>query len=827
MLGKRDKCPFCLFLMPLNTQKREIQLNLIIMKTALRYVCLWGLMSISSFAFAQDIYISEIYFVPPGPDTTEFIELRGIPNAVVPADTYFVGLEGDPGSSAGKVRFVMELAGRTFGNNGYMAFVMSSSTYPTQVDNEGTIFFNDGNSGWVGLASVISQSNDDMQDLSATFLIITAPEAPASGNDADSDDDGVIDRSGWVVLDGVSILDDDLEGGGKELANAEIVFSTLTEENITMSPTANFVQTISDGSEWEGDYVSRIGHSTGSTIADWFCSDSNSSGGDMPPFSTSGTKNTDSDFGNLEFISIGGPNFEITYSADGFEPADPRPTLNLKVDLSLSSSADIACHDLTVAADQTLTINAGHTLTVNGNVKNLGSIIIKSGASLITQGGASVTGNVTIERNTSFADGRYSFVGTPVEMSGDITGSDLGDFVNSYDETVGFDNGAGINRWIDAAGMTLVPGKGYTQADQEVLTFSGIPNAGDIMVAGLTKTTAGTSNAGDQGWHLLSNPYAAAIDVSKFLMANLGIAASISIWEDGGSDTGRRSNADYLTSNAIATVNGSSKSFEGYIGSAQGFFVQANTDGIEVVFNDSIKVTGNNADANFFRKSIDSTPGVKLTLSDLTNSHTNELFVGLLENATSGVDRLYDAPKLLGNQDLQFFSLIADSRYAIQGIPFEENISTELAFNLGANANMEVNVAELNGLEDGMTFLLYDVLSGELHDLSTQRSIQFAGTKGSDQNRFVLTYAALGVLSVDVNQLAPIYRFADNVLNVTFPAELSVESLMVYDLSGKIISTKEALGESITELIIPIKNDGINIVKIVTSEGVFTRKFIF
>lgn len=783
----------------------------------------------SSIAFGQDIYISEIFFVPPGPDTTEFIELRGTPNATIAANTYFVGLEGDPGSSAGRVRFVIELAGRTFGANGYMAFVMSSATYPTQIDNQGTIFFNDGadNPGWINLASVVSQSNNDMQDLSATFLVITADEAPASGNDADDNDDGIIDRAGWTVLDGISILDDDREGGLPEVANAEMVFSTLPVESITKSPTANFHQTITDGSPWEGDYVSRIGHSTGSTIADWFCADSNSSGGDEPPFSSNSTKNTDSDFGDLEFISIGGPNFQITYNENGFLPANPRSTLNLILDLSLSSTGDIACHDLTVASGQTLTINAGHTLTVNGNVVNNGTIVIESGASLITKGENSVTGTVTINRNTSFGDGRYSFVGTPVAMDASIKGSNLGDFVYSYNETVPYDNGAGINRWEDAAGTTLVPGVGYTQANQQVLTFTGTPNAGDITVTNLSKTTTGTSNVSDQGWHLLSNPYAAAIDITKFFTANAGISASVSIWEDGGSENGRRSNADYITANAIGTVNGTNKNFEGYLGSAQGFFVNVTTNGVDVVFNDDMKVLGNNTDANFFRQDAKSNAGIKLALNDVKNSRSSELLIGFMDDATAGIDRLYDAPKLIANQDLQFYSLIEDGRFAIQGIPYKSGISTELAFDLGEDAEMEMEILALSGLEENMTFLLKDNLTGRTYDLSQVSHINFTASKGSNQNRFSLTYTAKGVLSLEETILEPIYRFSDNTLSVGFGNPLNIESFIVHDLTGRTVVKGEALAKPVSELNIPINRKGINIVKIATSEGVFTRKFIF
>ncbi len=480
--------------------------------------------------------------------------------------------------------------------------------------------------------------------------------------------------------------------------------------------------------------------------------------------------------------------------------------------------------DLELIAGSAIT-NAG-IISVGGNLTGTGTMTVNSGGSLVTSG--TVTGGHTFERTTSFADGRYSFVGSPVVSDASITGANLGSHVYSYNEVAGYDGDNGLSRWVDASSTQLVAGHGYTQANQGTISFTGTPNSGSVVVAGLTKTTTGTSNASDQGWHLLSNPYPAAIDLALFLAGNSDIASSISIWEDGGSDAARRTNSDYITASSIATVNGSAKDFEGYIGSMQGFFVQANSDNVDVTFTEAMRVTGNNADANFFREGKESTLGVKLALNDLTNSFTNELFVGLLADATVGVDRKYDAAKLMGNQDLQFYSLIDDARFAIQGLPFEAGVSTELAFNLGRDAEMEIEVLELNGLQADLTMLLTDNLTGEVYDLSEERSIKFSASKGTDQNRFTLTYASAEVLASKLVSEQPVYRFDNNSsLNVNFGQTLTVEAFMVYDLSGKVIIERGSFDNSVSELVIPVSGKGFNIVKIVTSEGVFTRKFNF
>ncbi|MEP1891736.1 MAG: T9SS type A sorting domain-containing protein [Cyclobacteriaceae bacterium] len=475
--------------------------------------------------------------------------------------------------------------------------------------------------------------------------------------------------------------------------------------------------------------------------------------------------------------------------------------------------------------------NAGGALNVDNIVVQgaasvaTGNLVIESGASLITD--SNFDKEVTIKRNTSFADRRYSFVGSPVVQDPSITGASLGSDVYWYDETVGYDADAGLSRWKDASAAELVPGKGYTQAGQAALSFTGVPNSGTVNVFGLTKTTTGTANASDQGWHLVSNPYAASIDVAAFLAANVGEGGAVSIWEDGGSDAGRRTNADYITANAIATVNGAAKDFEGYIGSAQGFFVKATVDNSEIIFTEDMRVAGNNADANYFRKGESKKLGIKLSLSNADQSATNELFVGLIEGATTGVDRVYDASKLIGNQDLQFYSLIEDMRYAIQGLPVKEGVSTELAFNLGVAGELTLNVEELNLGDDGLSFYLYDAVTQQTYDLSEVQTVTFSSFAGADQNRFKLTYGAARVLANNKLAAQPLYRYLNNMLIVDFGHVLNVGEVAVYDMSGKVLVQSKLSNQSLGNLEIPIFTKGINIVKISTSEGVFTRKFIF
>ncbi len=504
------------------------------------------------------------------------------------------------------------------------------------------------------------------------------------------------------------------------------------------------------------------------------------------------------------------------------------PTANNNVIIAGDiTSGSLTGNKITINSGATVTIASGESLTANGDLTITGVLNVASGGSLITLG--AVTGNATISRNTTFGDTepKYSFVGTPVAFDQGNTGAGLGSNVFKYNEATAFDADQGLARWEDAAADALVPGVGYTQTNQKVITFTGVPNTGIVTVPGLTKTTTGSA-VDAQGWHLLSNPFAAAIDVAQFLAANTAsVENSISIWDDGVAAVGGRGNGgSYLQATNIATVNGSSKNFEGYIGSTQGFFVKALNAGVDVSFTSGMTVTGNNADATFFRKAGNTVnAGIKVSIANA--DFFNELFVGLDKQATVGYDAKLEATKLIGGTDLEFYSLANNSKYAILALPFEAGIATELAFNVGTDSQLKFTVEELNGLEDGMTFWLHDAVTGQSYDLNQTQSFTFSASAGSDQNRFTLTYASARVLANSLTKNQPIYRYIDGSLNVDFANALNIAEYVVYDISGKVIVQKNVSNLNTQNLNIPVLSKGINIVKISTSEGVYTRKFIF
>src|SRR2546421_1533079 len=80
-------------------------------------------------AHGADLLLNEILFNPPGSDAPDqYIELRGVPNLIIPAGTYFVSVAGDT-NNPGTIKNVFDLSGRMVGGNGFLVLLQKNSPY--------------------------------------------------------------------------------------------------------------------------------------------------------------------------------------------------------------------------------------------------------------------------------------------------------------------------------------------------------------------------------------------------------------------------------------------------------------------------------------------------------------------------------------------------------------------------------------------------------------------------------------------------------------------------------------------------------------------------
>src|SRR3954462_9790686 len=110
----------------------------------------------------SQLVINEVLFNPPGPDAPdEYIELRGAPNLVIPAGTYFVSIAGDTNANPGTIKNVFDLSGRVVGPNGLLVLLQKTNSYAANT-NAGVLVNTDSGLGWgSGSSSSIGHRGDN------------------------------------------------------------------------------------------------------------------------------------------------------------------------------------------------------------------------------------------------------------------------------------------------------------------------------------------------------------------------------------------------------------------------------------------------------------------------------------------------------------------------------------------------------------------------------------------------------------------------------------------------------------------------------------------
>jgi hypothetical protein len=434
------------------------------------------------------------------------------------------------------------------------------------------------------------------------------------------------------------------------------------------------------------------------------------------------------------------------------------------------------CNELTINTGGFLVVNGEGTLEVNGDIVNDGTIRITSGSSLLTYATNSITGNdIEIRRNTRYADGKYSFVGSPVEQDASIVGSDLGTSVYKYNEATAY-GADGINRWEVASADELVPAKGYTQANQQEIIFNGVPNMGTIIHTG---TFTEDSDDANEGWNLVANPYAASINVEDFLDANTNTSGSVYIWDDNGSNTQRGTNADYIVANesmASSTTAGGQSRYNFHLGSSQAFFVKLNSAAnTTITFTEGMRRGDQNGDANFFRET-----ELPIARINLTNSEGlfKQAVIGFAEDATENeLNRKYDANAFNVTSDNGLFTMKAGRSLTLNGMTSNwETIQLQLNTKESGLYTISLELEEYD-----QSLFLVDNVTDDVIDLRNE-NYTFSASAGIDTDRFQLLSSPQNILGLNENEVL-VYAY-NKVLHIQ-PSDDLVREYLLFDMNAK------------------------------------------
>ncbi|MEL7145614.1 MAG: hypothetical protein AAFO69_04540, partial [Bacteroidota bacterium] len=196
----------------------------------------------------------------------------------------------------------------------------------------------------------------------------------------------------------------------------------------------------------------------------------------------------------------------------------------------------------------------------------------------------------------------------------------------------------------------------------------------------------------------------------------------------------------YLTINEFGmagntTPAGNEGSWDGFIRSGQGFFVQSDPSGGSVTFNNSMKSSTNNTDGGFFRESQPDRLRIVLKGQDANS----DALIGFDERASSSKDRGFDARKFDTGNGFSIYSLLNDQRYVIQALSSDDDQSTiKIGYEVVSAGTYELILH--NDLYPNYAVVqLYDQEAERIIDLNPgSNKYAFSTDSGKFDDRFII-----------------------------------------------------------------------------------------
>ncbi|CAD0007617.1 hypothetical protein FLACHUCJ7_03401 [Flavobacterium chungangense] len=374
----------------------------------------------------------------------------------------------------------------------------------------------------------------------------------------------------------------------------------------------------------------------------------------------------------------------------------------------------------------------------------------------------------------------------------------------------------------ESTGVTNNPGTGAQRYD-----FRGKPNDGNITIAvGLNSST------------LTGNPYPSALHLNAFLLDAVNSASGgvAYFWEQ---DKTINSHyvADYrggygtyspgtLGSNGVyvpATFNsyntdgslnttGTSSGLvieRKYSPIGQGFVINGTANG-SLTFKNAHRVYyKENSGLSKFEKpaktskkmGVDEVASVEISHFKLNtiinNQFTRQLALAFLPEATDGIDFGIDALNMDESLPNDVLFSIENGAYVIQGTNFEPSKRISLTVKATINSTFKFYIPEVINFTPSETIYLYDAFDSSYHDIKNG-SYQVTVTPGVYSDRFKITFASqqLGTVKEDITNFIISQDNTNHSLNATNKNLLDIESLILYDMLGKVILFKKDLGSN-------------------------------
>ncbi|MCW3075940.1 MAG: hypothetical protein JWO32_549 [Bacteroidetes bacterium] len=362
---------------------------------------------------------------------------------------------------------------------------------------------------------------------------------------------------------------------------------------------------------------------------------------------------------------------------------------------------------------------------------------VKTAAVHPIQAGADLIGNISVQRYVSSPTTGWRFLGSPVKttlqdwsddfVTSGFPGASYPDFnfcsVYSYDETV---EGTSDYGYVMPFNITdsIIPGVGYwcwVGPTSAVIEVTGKP-----AKFAQTFNVSLTPNAGknEDGWNMIANPYASAIDWDSPSWSKTGIRNAVYVW-----DPVAEQYSTYINGTG---ANGGSN----IIPSSGAFWVEACQVDAVLSCNELVK---SREDKSFIKKI--SATSIKLKLSG--NNYKDETVILFSAGASASVKPNEDATKLYSDNILvPSITTVADSvSLVINSLPMLNETIVPVKVKVGVSGVYTLGIDEACSMLLNSCLFIEDLVTGSRINLRTAFSYTFFINDTTTSPRFLLHFS--------------------------------------------------------------------------------------
>ncbi len=487
-----------------------------------------------------------------------------------------------------------------------------------------------------------------------------------------------------------------------------------------------------------------------------------------------------------------------------------------------------------VTFDTNITIPTGVTYSIKNQVMNLNNrqVVFEDGAYLVQENSVTNSGNISFKRKS-----KPIYRLETMDWSSPVTGQKIFDLspltltnrFYHYDETT--------NTWVNnlTSNSVFTPGEyiafrapntynNYGSGSKQVFegTFTGVPNNGVVNIP-ITLNNFGNNAVG--------NPYPSPIDLDKFLGSN-PLISKVFVW----THSKPIIDGNYNGNNWITYSKGSGWDnptiSNNVIGIGQGFIVQIAQQQITPLlppfpyiplqFYNTMRV-GSQPTISYKNAIENDKFWLSLLHGDEVMNHT---LIGYISGSTINNDSEFDAEPMEIYPGI--YSLLNNQLMAIQarGSKFDMNDEIKLGLKFNSADNYTIKIAKTNGLfSQGQSIFLKDHELNKIIDL-TKEDYQFISDKGEFKNRFEIVYQAstLGTIENTMNNDVIIYNSGQQI---NIKADEMIQSVKVFDLSGKLITSFNSVNDKKLTFSIPKQtNIAIVVVNLINGKQISKKVMI-